>query len=136
GGGGAGGGRDGAGGGEWLPEAVPAIVLGRLRGLGEQGRQVLRAAGVLGSAAFDPVLIAEMLGLPPQEVAGHCERALRRGLLVVSRGSYAFANDLTREALNATTPAPTRLVYQLRARCALLVSPCGTPSAQDVTPSR
>ncbi|MCP2354692.1 DNA-binding SARP family transcriptional activator [Nonomuraea thailandensis] len=105
----AGGGVGGAG-----SDAVRAIVLGRLRGLGEPVLRALRAASVVGGA-FDPVLLGAVLGLAPQEVAGHCERALSRGLLVVRGSSYEFAEALTRDVLYATTPAPTRAVYE---RCA------------------
>lgn len=105
---------DGSRAGERVPEEVRVIVLARLRGLDEQARRVLRAASVL-NGAFDPVVLGKVLDLPPQEVAGHCERALGRGLLVVCGSAYEFANALTRETLYATTPAPTRLVYQHRA---------------------
>ncbi|MFC5829477.1 AAA family ATPase [Nonomuraea insulae] len=105
---------DGSRAGERVPEEVRVIVLARLRGLDEQARRVLRAASVL-NGAFDPVVLGKVLDLPPQEVAGHCERALGRGLLVVCGSAYEFANALTRETLYATTPAPTRLVYQRRA---------------------
>lgn len=105
---------DGSRAGERVPEEVRVIVLARLRGLDEQARRVLRAASVL-DGAFDPVVLGKVLDLPPQEVAGHCERALGRGLLVVCGSAYEFANALTRETLYATTPAPTRLVYQRRA---------------------
>ncbi|TMR08911.1 hypothetical protein ETD85_61910, partial [Nonomuraea zeae] len=108
-----------------VPASLRVIVLARLRGLDDQARRVLRAASVLGAAAFDPVLLGEMLALPPQVVAEHCERALARGLLVVSGSAYEFACELTREALYVTTPAPTLVVYQDRARRALLVPPAG-----------
>ncbi|MEV0612858.1 AAA family ATPase [Nonomuraea sp. NPDC050404] len=108
-----------------VPEAVRVVVLGRLRGLGERGLRVLRAASVLGGA-FDPVLLGGLLGLAPQEVAGHCERALGRGLLVVCGSAYEFANPLTREVLYTTTPAPTRLVYQREAQGQVLASASNT----------
>ncbi|WP_263657374.1 ATP-binding protein [Nonomuraea gerenzanensis] len=96
-----------------VSEEVRAIVLGRLRGLGEPVMRVLRAASVV-RGPFDPGLLGEVLGLPPQEVAGRCERALGRGLLVVRGCAYEFADALTRHVLYATTPAPTRAVYERR----------------------
>ncbi|MCK2218607.1 AAA family ATPase [Actinomadura sp. ATCC 31491] len=93
-----------------VPEPVRAWVLGRVRGLGEQAERLLRAACLLGPA-FDPVALGRLAGVPARVAARHCERALAAGLLTVSGGSYEFASDLTREALDATTPEPTRLVY-------------------------
>ncbi|MEV4172696.1 AAA family ATPase [Nonomuraea sp. NPDC049709] len=121
---------DGSPPGEEVPSAVRAIVLGRLRGLREPVRRVLRAASVLGGA-FDPVLLGELLGLPPHEVAGHCERALGRGLLVVRGSAYEFANALVREVLYATTPAPTRLAYQHRSH-----RPLSPPQPPPDVPAR
>jgi hypothetical protein len=117
-----------------VPASLRAIVLARLSGLGDQARGMLRAASVLGAAAFDPALLGEMLGLPPQVVAEHCERALGRGLLVVSGSAYEFAGDLIREALHSSIPAPTLVVYQDRARRTLLVPQGGPPSGRLTRP--
>ncbi|MBT2230633.1 AAA family ATPase [Nonomuraea sp. NEAU-A123] len=97
-----------------VPEALRAAVLARVRRMGPLVERLLRAASVL-HCAFDPALLGELLGLPPQVAAEQCERALRVGLLVVVGSRYEFANELTREALYSATPAPTRLVYRRRA---------------------
>lgn len=97
-----------------VPEALRLAVQRRVRRVGEQTDRVLRAAVVLGSV-FDPMVLAAMVDLTPNEVAYHCERALVARLLVVSGRGYAFANDLIRQALHATTPEPTRRIHERRA---------------------
>jgi DNA-binding SARP family transcriptional activator len=104
-----------AGGDDGLPERLRAVVLERVRRAGGRVDRVLRAASVLGRDAFDPFMLGAVLGLAPQVVARQCERALDGGLLMVADGegsAYEFADGLTRDVLRATTPAPTRHVYQ------------------------
>ncbi|QXJ21484.1 AAA family ATPase [Actinomadura graeca] len=97
-----------------VPDAVRRDVLRRMRRAGEPADRLLRAAAVLGEA-FDPVDLAALVDLPPHEVARHCERALAARLLVVSGHRYEFASELTRQAVHATTPEPTRRVHERRA---------------------
>ncbi|MGC5013362.1 ATP-binding protein [Streptosporangium sp. DT93] len=97
-----------------VPESLRPVVLRRVRGAGEQVERLLRAAAVLGPA-FDPLVLAALTDLTPNEVAYHCERALAARLLVVSGRRYAFANELIRLVLQATTPEPTRTIHQRRA---------------------
>ncbi|MFJ2034154.1 AAA family ATPase [Streptosporangium sp. NPDC087985] len=97
-----------------VPESLRLAVLRRVRRVGEQIERLLRAAAVLGST-FDPLVLAALVDLTPNEVAYHCEQALTARLLVVSGRRYAFANELIRQALHVTTPEPTRRIHQRRA---------------------
>ncbi|GAA3834854.1 hypothetical protein GCM10022226_65520 [Sphaerisporangium flaviroseum] len=97
-----------------VPESLRLAVLRRVRRVGDQIERLLRAAAVLGSA-FDPLVLAALVDRTPNEVAYHCEQALAARLLVVSGRRYAFANELIRQALHATTPEPTRRIHQRRA---------------------
>jgi DNA-binding SARP family transcriptional activator len=97
-----------------VPESLRLAVLRRVRQVGDQIEWLLRAAAVLGSA-FDPVMLAGLVDLTPNEVAYHCEQALAAHLLVVSGRRYDFANELIRQALQVTTPEPTRRIHQRRA---------------------
>jgi DNA-binding SARP family transcriptional activator len=97
-----------------LPESLRRSVLDRVRRTGERTERLLRAAAVLGSA-FDPLVLAELLGLTPAEAAFACERALAARLLVVTGREYEFASTIIRRALHATTPAPTRRIHEERA---------------------
>lgn len=105
---------------EGVPETVRVAVMARVRALGDDVERLLRTASVL-DGAFDPVALGALLDLPPQVAAHLCERALGGGLLVVAGSSYEFANDLTKQAIYAGMPAPTRLAYRHRALLASLV---------------
>jgi DNA-binding SARP family transcriptional activator len=94
-----------------LPEALREAVLERVRRMGGTAERLLRAASVL-EGPFDPAALGELLGVSPQVAAEQCERALGNGLIVVAGSRYEFANELTREALYSSTPAPTRGVYR------------------------
>ena len=97
-----------------LPPSLEAAVSARVRRAGRPVEDLLRAAAVLGSA-FDPRELAAMVGSPVHVVAGLCTDALQARLLAVAGRDYEFAHDLVREVLYATTPAPTRNAYHLRA---------------------
>jgi len=101
-----------------VPESLRLSILRRVRRAGEQTERLLRAAAVLGTA-FDPLVLAALVDLPPHEVAHHCEQALTARLLVVSGRRYAFANELIRQVLHTTTPEPTRRIHQWRASALL-----------------
>jgi len=96
------------------PETLQAAVLARLRQVGRDAEEVLRAGAVLG-ASVDPTVVAGMLDLPAHAVARCCVEATGAGLLVVAERYYEFANDLVQEILYATTPAPVRRAHHLRA---------------------
>ncbi|MDX6394460.1 MAG: hypothetical protein QOJ73_5523 [Streptosporangiaceae bacterium] len=93
-----------------VPDSLEAAVLARVRRAGHPVETALRAGAVLG-ASFDPVTVAGLLGESSQTVIAACASAHAARLLVVAERDYEFANDLIREVLYATTPAPTRLAY-------------------------
>jgi DNA-binding SARP family transcriptional activator len=93
-----------------VPDSLEAAVLARVRRAGRAVETVLRAGAVLG-ASFDPATVAGLLGQAPQAAIAACADAHAARLLVVADRDYEFANDLVREVLYATTPAPTRQAY-------------------------
>ncbi len=97
-----------------VPESLRGAVQARVRRAGTAVDQLLRAAAVLGSAV-DPALVGALLELTPAAALQTCGQALEARLLTVSGREYEFANDLIREALYETTPAPARLAYHRRA---------------------
>ena len=105
-----------------VPESLRSAVQARMRRTGAAAESVLRAGAVLG-AAFDPLVLAELLGLAPATVLDLCEQALQARLLIGSGRDYEFANDLIREAIYATTPEPARLAHHRRAADLLTSQP-------------
>ncbi len=97
-----------------IPVSLEAAVLARVRRAGQPVETALRAGAVLGSS-FDPATLAGLLGESPQSVLGTCTDAHAARLLVVAERDYEFANDLIREVLYATTPAPARVAYHAKA---------------------
>jgi DNA-binding SARP family transcriptional activator len=97
-----------------LPESLRSAVQARVRQTGASAESLLRAASVLG-AAFDPLILGQLLDLTAAAAVELCEQALQARLLVVSGRDYEFANDLIREVMYATTPEPTRLTHHRRA---------------------
>ena len=105
-----------------VPESLLSAVQTRVRRTGTAAESVLRAGAVLG-AAFDPLVLAGLLGLAPAAVLDLCEQALQARLLIVSGRDYEFANDLIREVIYATTPEPARLAHHRRAADLLTSQP-------------
>jgi DNA-binding SARP family transcriptional activator len=103
-----------AGGDPDVPESLRSAVQARVRQTGAAADALLRAASVLGSSV-DPLVLGDLLGLPPANVLELCELALEARLLVVSGRDYEFANDLIREVMYATTAEPARLALHRRA---------------------
>ncbi len=97
-----------------VPESLQGAVLTRVSRAGSTVERLLRAASVF-SAEVAPATVAAILGIGGDEAAERCERALAARLLTVSGRDYEFANDLIREVLYASTPAPTRLEWHRRA---------------------
>jgi DNA-binding SARP family transcriptional activator/tetratricopeptide (TPR) repeat protein len=97
-----------------VPESLEEAVLARVRRAGPAVEAALRAAAVLG-ASFDPATVAGLLGEAPQAAIAACAGALAARLLVVADRDYEFANDLVRDVLYTTTPAPTRQAYHRHA---------------------
>ena len=103
-----------AAGDDGIPESLQAAVLARVARTGAAVEELLRAASVL-DATMEPDLLAGLLAVPPAEAVRRCEQALTARLLVVAGRAYEFANDLIREVLYTTTPAPARVAYHRRA---------------------
>ncbi len=99
---------------EGVPESLQSAVLARVRRVGPDVEQVLRAGAVLGAAPA-PATVAAMLDLPLHEVIRRCDTATAARLLVPEGARYEFANDLVQEVLYATTPPPVRLALHRRA---------------------
>jgi len=103
-----------AAGDDGIPDSLQAAVLARVARTGTAVEELLRAAAIL-DATMEPGLLADLLAVPPAEAVRRCEQALAARLLVVAGRAYEFANDLIREVLYTTTPAPARLAYHRRA---------------------
>jgi DNA-binding SARP family transcriptional activator/tetratricopeptide (TPR) repeat protein len=97
-----------------LPRSLQDAVVSRVARTGPGVEALLRAGSVLG-ASFPPAIAARLLGEPLPVVLSRGEDALAARLLVASGRDYEFSNDLIREVLYATTPAPTRLAHHARA---------------------
>ncbi|WP_433731215.1 ATP-binding protein [Actinoplanes sp. CA-051413] len=97
-----------------IPESLQAAVLARVARTGTAVEELLRAAAIL-DATMEPDLLADLLAVPAAEAVRRCEQALAARLLVVAGRAYEFANDLIREVLYTTTPAPARVAYHRRA---------------------
>ena len=105
-----------------VPESLLSAVQARVRRTGAATESLLRACAVLG-AAFDPLVLAELLDQAPAAVLDLCAQALQARLLIVSGRDYEFANDLIREVMYASTPEPARLAYHRRAADLLTSQP-------------
>ncbi len=105
-----------------VPESLRSAVQARVRRTGAATESLLRACAVLG-AAFDPLVLAELLDQAPAAVLDLCAQALQARLLIVSGRDYEFANDLIREVMYASTPEPARLAYHRRAADLLTSQP-------------
>lgn len=103
-----------AAGDDGIPESLQAAVLARVARTGTAVEELLRAASIL-DATMEPDLLADLLAVPPAEAVRRCEQALAARLLAVAGRAYEFANDLIREVLYTTTPAPARVAYHRRA---------------------
>ena len=90
-----------------VPESLRSAVRARVARCGADVEEFLRAAVVAG-AVFDVEPVAELLQLPGEEAVRRAEIALRAHILEESGARYEFANDVIRQVLYDTTPAPTR----------------------------
>lgn len=96
-----------------VPETLRAAVTARVARCGPDVEDFLRAAVVAGSV-FDVEPVADLLQLPGEEAVRRAELALRAHLLEESGARYEFANDMIRQVLYDTTPAPTRALRHRR----------------------
>ena len=105
-----------------VPESLEAAVLDRVRRSGHDVGELLRAGAVLG-VSFDTATVAGLLGRPLNQGLSICEAALSARLLTVAGRDWEFANDLVRDVLYMTTPAPVRDSYHRRAADLLTAHP-------------
>ena len=105
-----------------VPDSLETAVLDRVRRAGPEVEELLRGAAVLG-VAFEPGVVASLLGQPLAAVASACHAAQQARLVVVAGRDFEFANDLVQEVLYATTPEPTRRAYHLQAADLLARTP-------------
>jgi class 3 adenylate cyclase/DNA-binding SARP family transcriptional activator len=96
-----------------VPDSLHAAVAARVAECGPEVEELLRSAVVAG-AVFDVEHVAELLDLSGEEVVRRAEVALRAHLLEESGARYQFANEVIRQVLYDTTPAPTRALRHRR----------------------
>lgn len=96
-----------------VPASLRSAVALRAAACGPAVEELLRGAVVAGSA-FTVEDVAELLGLDVEDALRRAEQGLRVGLLVEAGAGYEFANDVIRNVLYDTTPAPTRAVRHRR----------------------
>ena len=106
-----------------VPSGVRDVLRHRLQALPQLTQQVVCAAAVLGHEV-EFTLLPELVDQPEGLVVDAVELAVQAGFLVESgsswKGSYAFAHELTRDAVYADIPAPRRQRLHRRAAQALL----------------
>lgn len=106
-----------------VPSGVRDVLRHRLQALPQLTQQVVCAAAVLGHEV-EFTLLPELVDQPEDLVIDAVEQAVQAGFLVESgsswKGSYAFAHELTRDAVYADIPAPRRQRLHRRAAHALL----------------
>lgn len=105
-----------------IPESLQAAVMTRVRRTGVATENLLRAAAVVG-ASIEPETLARMLDIPIGVASSRCEQAMDARLLVVAGRAYEFANDLIREVVYGSMPAPTQVAYHRRAADLLVDRP-------------
>jgi class 3 adenylate cyclase/DNA-binding SARP family transcriptional activator len=96
-----------------VPSSLRDAVLARLDRCGAAVAELLRAAVVVGSV-FQLDHLTTLLGVTPEDAARRAEVALRARLIVEAGTGYEFANDLIREVIYDSVPAPTRAVRHRR----------------------
>jgi tetratricopeptide (TPR) repeat protein len=106
-----------------VPSGVRDVLRHRLQALPQLSQQVVCAAAVLGHEV-EFTLLPGLVDQPEDLVIDAVEQAVHAGFLVESgsswKGSYAFAHELTRDAVYADIPAPRRQRLHRRAAQALL----------------
>lgn len=106
-----------------VPPGVRDVLRHRLQTLPQLSQQVVCAAAVLGHEV-EFTLLPELVDKPEDLVIDAVEQALQAGFLVESgsswKGSYAFAHELTRDAVYVDIPVPRRQRLHRRAAQVLL----------------
>jgi len=91
-----------------IPPTLQDAVLTRVRRAGRAVEELLRGAVILGSA-WEVTSTAALLGIPLEDAVQRAERALAARLVIEVGPLYEFANDLIRDVIYDSTPAPTRV---------------------------
>ncbi len=104
-----------------VPDSVADVVTARAARLGEDARQLVFAAAVLGRPERATVL-AEVAGVEP----AHLDECLSSGVLVAEDGLFQFRHELTRLAVEQAVPQYRRSQLHAAALAALRAAP-GTP---------
>jgi DNA-binding SARP family transcriptional activator len=93
-----------------VPDAVAGVIRGRMAGLDPSTRTVLGAAAVIG-AEFEPIAVADVLGLPASVVRERLDEARRAAILDEATGRpgwFTFNHGLTRDAVVAQIESTER----------------------------
>ena len=105
-----------------VPETLLTAVLDRVGRTGPSVEELLRVAATLG-VAFDLEVVARLLDVGFEEAARRADLACRARLLVDTGAAYEFANELIRDILYWTTPAPALRARHRRAAALLEGNP-------------
>lgn len=117
------------GGARVVPRSVAALVATRLDRLGEDEREVLTAAAVVGPG--DPGLLSAMAGQPPATVDRALDAAIESGLLETVGGAIEFRHAVVGDAVRARLLPDRLVVLHNRAAQALAPSSTGDESALE-----
>lgn len=104
-----------------VPPSVREVVSRRLASLPPGSREALAAASVVGRESSAD-LVAEIIGVPTDDILERLDDAARAGILAEDRarpGGYAFTHALIKEALYEGLPSPTRARLHLETGRAL-----------------
>jgi PAS domain S-box-containing protein len=92
---------------------VVDLMIGRLRGLPSETREVLQLLACLGNGA-DIELLSMVGDEPDQKLRHDLHEALRTDLLLYSEGSYRFLHDRVQEAVYSLIPQDRRTALHLQ----------------------
>jgi DNA-binding SARP family transcriptional activator len=101
--------------GQTLPPITQAVIGHRLNRLGQECREVLSVAAVLGRTIDYAVLAAMLQSMREIEIAEALEEALTSQLIQETPSGYAFSHGLLREVLYARLSRPRRRLLHARA---------------------
>jgi DNA-binding CsgD family transcriptional regulator len=109
------------------------LVLARLDGIGGQGRDLLDAASVLGERV-DPLVLAEVTGLPAAEVGALLDQAVAQGVLHAApdTAGLSFVHSLVRDVVYDELAPSRRMALHERTALALELSGNSTVYAGQI----
>jgi DNA-binding winged helix-turn-helix (wHTH) protein/tetratricopeptide (TPR) repeat protein len=116
-----------------MPEEGREVLRGRLRGLLDEERAVLRVASVLGTA-FGLSVLESAAGLPEERLLAALDGAVSRRLLVERPGvgEYAFSHDIVRDVIYHDLSADERSALHARVADALEERALGASEFEQV----